>query len=412
MFDGFVSWARRTAIRLEDPIRATTELEGFLARALVGKRILFVGEADHWVHEKIDYRLAFAQAALAAGFDWFGEELGWSDGLRIDDWLHDRPGASLSGVTLFGHRDELRSDRDDTPTGVLRASYENPPDAVFRDEHVRLLEGLRAIARRRPALRFFGFDVDGLPGGAYADLAGHGPGVLPVRVLSELVRRPGESLPEETARLTGCLESLVRDAPDADWEIRTSLETLRDSLAYTALAHPAPTYEALAPAMALRERVMQRQVGGMLERLPSDHGVVLWGHDLHLARNDAGIRQDGGTGPGGDSADSLGHHLNRRHADEIYVVWMVFGGGEDGQPFPDLDRVLRPPRRSLNGLLQRVGGSFVLPTRSDDPAAARLKEKARLYHLYNGHAELRIAEQADAICFIDAVSPLRPAAPG
>ena len=86
---------------------------------------------------------------------------------------------------------------------------------------------------------------------------------------------------------------------------------------------------------------------------------------------------------------------------------MVTGSGEDSQPLPDLSQTLRPPRRSLNGLLARVGGSFVLPTRSEHPGARRLGEKARIYGLYNSYVELTIAEQADAICFIDRVSPLR-----
>jgi len=51
-------------------VRAAGSRRSSLANALVGKRILFLGEADHFIHEKVDYRLAFAEAALAAGFDW------------------------------------------------------------------------------------------------------------------------------------------------------------------------------------------------------------------------------------------------------------------------------------------------------------------------------------------------------
>jgi hypothetical protein len=88
---------------------------------------------------------------------------------------------------------------------------------------------------------------------------------------------------------------------------------------------------------------------------------------------------------------------------------MVCGGGEDSHSFPELPRRLRPARGSLNAILRRVGGNFVLPTRSHDPAAGRLRETLRFYHLYNTHSELRIAEQADAICFIERVTPLRGA---
>ncbi len=394
MFDRFVRWARRAAIPLPDPIRATPELTDFLAGALASKRLLFLGEADHFIREKIEYRLAFAEAALPAGFDWCGEELGWSDGQRINDYLHDREGASLDRITLFGYRDEMRDDRDDFPTGILKASFEKPADAGLRFEHRRLLTGMRDLARRSPSLCFFGFDVDTAPGGAYADLAARG---------LSLERVAGETLAQEVERLSRTLA----DATDLDPLTCTSLQTLRDSLEYTSLAHPAPSYEALAPAMAYRERVMHRHVDFMIDQLPEGHGLVLWGHNHHLARDDASIVSAEGVGPGGDTEPSLGHHLNERHRDDIYVVWMVFGHGEDSQPFPDLPRKLRPPRRSLNGLLRSVGGNFLLPTRSDAPEAQRLSEPSRIYHLYNSYARVPVASQADAICFIAEVSPLR-----
>ena len=397
MLERFVAWARREAIRLPDPLRATPELTRFLSAALADKRILFVGEADHWIHEKIDYRLTFAEAALPAGFDCFGEELGWSDGLRLDRYVRGET-ESLDDITLFGHLGDLRPDRDDSPTGILRSSHERHPAALFRAEHSRLLAGLRALRPLAPELRLFGFDIDGLPGGAYSDLertADEG--------LTRAIQRvPGETLGEEIARLSNLLSDM-----NLDPEARTSLETVRDSLHYVSLAHPAESYEALAPAMAFRERVMRRHVDLMLGRLPPDRGLVLWGHDLHLARNDDTITAKQGVGPGGDSEYSLGHSLCRRHPDDVYVVWMIFGGGEDGQPFPDLSRKLRPRRRSLNAILGRVGGNFVLPTRSFDAGARCLHDPLRFYHLYNGFVELRIAEQADAICFIEHVSPMR-----
>lgn len=159
--------------------------------------------------------------------------------------------------------------------------------------------------------------------------------------------------------------------------------------------------------MALRERVMHRHVDSMLDPMPPDHGLVLWAYNHHLARDDAKITGTAGVGPGGDSEPSLGHHLNARHGDDIYGVWMIYGRGEDSNPLPDLPRRLRPSWRSLNALLGRVGGNFVPPTRSDRAEAQRLMEPLRVYGLYNGYARIPIAAQADALCFIEEVSPLR-----
>jgi len=399
VWEGFVSWARRTAIRLPDPLEATPELRAYLASALAGKRILFAGESDHWIHEKVDYRLALAEAALPCGFDWFGEELGWSDGLRIDRYLRGETD-QLDDVSLFGHRGELRRDRDDSPTGILRASFARGPDPRFRHEHERLLAGLRRLRASAPGLHLFGFDVDADPGGAYADIAR----LAGAETARALARVPGETLAEEVERLTRRLDV----SSDMDPVARTCLETLRDSLHYTSLAHPAESYAALAPAMAFRERVMQRHVDFALERLPPGHGLVLWGHDLHLARDDGGIRLRHGAGPGGDTEHSLGHHLCRRHGDEVFVVWMVCGRGESAQPLADLPCELRFHPRSLNAVLSRVGGNFLLPTRGG-AGARRLRARQRLYHLYDDFTELRIAEQADAICFIEEMTPLRAA---
>jgi len=80
-----------------------------------------------------------------------------------------RPGdeSQLERVSIYGYSGAARSDRDDTPTGILRDSFgEAYPTALFR----RRTEAIRA----RPAqnrLRFFGFDIDPLPGGGYEDLA-------------------------------------------------------------------------------------------------------------------------------------------------------------------------------------------------------------------------------------------------
>ena len=56
MFDRFVSWAAREAVPLPDPLTTTPALEAFLPRELRGRRIFAVGEADHFIHEQVDYR--------------------------------------------------------------------------------------------------------------------------------------------------------------------------------------------------------------------------------------------------------------------------------------------------------------------------------------------------------------------
>ena len=101
------------------------------------------------------------------GFTHLGEELGTSDGMRINRFIETGDESQLERVTIYGYTGAARHDRDDTPTGILRDSFGDAyPTALFAAEQKRFAHGLRKIG-----LRFFGFDIDPLPGGGYEDLA-------------------------------------------------------------------------------------------------------------------------------------------------------------------------------------------------------------------------------------------------
>lgn len=358
-------------VRLDSALRANEGLRTFLANALHGRRLLMVGEPDHWIAQKSSYRMMLARAGAALGFSWFGDELGWSDGWRLDGYLRDGDAQVLERISYYGYRGDLRRDRDDSPTGIL-ARPAGDTERAFAADHRRFVQGLRrALTRPRPlrtgaqprSVRLFGFDVDGVPGGAYADVR---------RMATDMgIRLPGavwpvadESIDAEIARL----DRVVRGAATLPLPVRQALETLRDSLAYVRLAHPAASYEALRPAMAQRERVMLQHVERVLDALPPGTGLTLWGHNLHLARDDTALPEQPGAGPGGDCERSLGHMLNRRLGQDVYTVWLVCGEGRDLQPFTELTRQLAPPPDSLNAALAAVGGNFLIPTRSRHPA--------------------------------------------
>ncbi len=44
--------------------------------------VVVLGEMNHFVNEKSDFRLALASPLVERGYDVWGEELGWSDGTR------------------------------------------------------------------------------------------------------------------------------------------------------------------------------------------------------------------------------------------------------------------------------------------------------------------------------------------
>ena len=178
------------------------------------------------------------------------------------------------------------------------------------------------------------------------------------------------------------------------------IETFR----YTALAHPAADYEALRPAMAYRETTLKRRVDRMRASLADDEVLVLMAHAFHLAKNDDRIASVG-VGPGGDRVSSLGHHLAAELALPAYSVWLLYGGGEDSQPFPDLPRTARYPAGSLNAQFARRGDALVVPVA---PGADALGRDVGVGHMYNLVVPVHLPSQADAIFFVPRVTPMQP----
>ena len=85
----FVTWARENSVMIEKLGDTTADVEklSFLDSYLENKRIVYLGEEDHWIHEKSDYRLLLLQYLVSRGWRYIGEELGWSDGIQIDRYL-------------------------------------------------------------------------------------------------------------------------------------------------------------------------------------------------------------------------------------------------------------------------------------------------------------------------------------
>lgn len=409
----FIAWARTAAVPLEPDAIAETDVErlAFLDPLLADKRLAFVGESNHFVHEKIPYRILLLRYLASRGFKVVGEELSWSDGLRIDRYLRTGDEAWLGRVTAHGYSGDARADRDDEPGGILRAP--DYPTAAFRAEQTRFTHALRALG-----VRFFGFDVDYQPGAGYLHveewLARCPPSVAaPLRAL--LARVPDESQAAEAERLTraaALLENSRRGVEecigsDGAHELARSLATLALSHRYAAITYHESDYAALRPGMALREQAMWAHVEHVLAREGPGARIALLAHNHHLAKQASGIVASGGVGPGGDQVDPLGTYLAKRHPGEVFAVWMLEAEGEDCQPFSQLPRKLRAPRRSLNAALARVGAAFVLPTHSADPRARPLREPALICGMYGASVRAAVAEQADAICFLRRVSPLR-----
>ena len=160
--EDFRAYAAERAIAFND-LEAIDENENtrrlsILDSLVAGKRFAYVGESDHFIHEKYAYRLAMLNYLAAHGFTHVGEEIGASDGMRIDRFIETGDESQLERITIYGYSGASRSDRDDTPTGILRDSFGDAyPTAQFAAEQKRFAHGLRKIAAARSSGRRIAF---------------------------------------------------------------------------------------------------------------------------------------------------------------------------------------------------------------------------------------------------------------
>lgn len=424
----FLQWAENNAVFLSDFDGETVDIEvlSFLDEQLSDKRVAYLVEMNHFIHEKYDFRLLFIRYLVSRGFRVIGEELSWTDGMHVDRYLSTGDPKHLDHVTTYGYKGDIRSDRDDSATGILSNTGEYP-EAELRGEQVRFAEALRRLNKRQAQearLRFFGFDVDYVPGGAYGDLKGwlerRKDDSHVAEILQVLSIVPDETIQQEIERLDrarvlmethifhlkGVLTSTIYGAIDH------SLRTLKESFAYVRVANPAEDYDVLNEAMAMRESIMHRNVAYVLEQIESDEKVILMAGSLHLAKDDSLIHTPGtGAGPGGNGkVPSIGHYINQVLApDQVFSVWMLYNHGKDLQPFPELDRDLTSTPGSLNDLMNHVGtgADYILPTITDDPEAGLIAQEMDIVQMYNQVFRTTVSKQADAIFFTPKVSPIR-----
>ncbi len=337
--------------------------------AVAGTSVVFLGETNHFIREKTDFRLGWLNAILETGPVVIAEELGWADGRRVADFIFNRNDAALDHAATFGFEGYVRDDRDDRPQGIFKS--QGYPHASMKQEHKRLYSAIRDHGNLKG---FFGIDVDA-PGAGYAD--------------TDLKPLAGEILQEEIARLRKATRS-----PD--------VAALIDALHYAALIRDVEDYEASRPAMAFREAAMKRRLDTVLAQVQPGTTLVVMGHAFHLAKNDGHIEK-AGVGPGGDEVSSIGHYLCQEKGCEAASIWMLYGEGEDSQPLPDLPRVANYSSGTVNKKLAQYLQAPVWFETKDLPNDLG---RARVGHLYNLEVEVQLREEADVVTFFPTVSPL------
>jgi erythromycin esterase-like protein len=152
--------------------------------------------------------------------------------------------------------------------------------------------------------------------------------------------------------------------------------------------------------MAYREGAMKRRFAD-IRALVGDQ-LVLMAHALHLPKDDDLLDAPGIVGPGGDRVASLGHHINQETGLKTFVIWMIYGTGEDSQPLPDLPRKARFAPDTLNA---RLAARFDTPALVLTQSAP--KQALAIGQMYNSTFRTPVHSQADAIWFVPKVTPMQ-----
>jgi hypothetical protein len=135
------TWADERAVHIEDLDAADPDRLAPLDGLLAGKRLVFLGEADHFVGELQGFRTLLLRYLIGRGFRWIGEELGVCDGLRIDRYLESGDEEWLRRLPSFAYRQGMRTDRDDSLAGLFGGH--GYPSEAMRSAHAELARRLR-----------------------------------------------------------------------------------------------------------------------------------------------------------------------------------------------------------------------------------------------------------------------------
>jgi erythromycin esterase-like protein len=279
------------------------------------------------------------------------------------------------------------------------------PSGAFRAEGLRFLQQLRPLE----GIRFFGIDVDYEPGAGY-ELVGTLSSARPLPF--GLERVAGESLDEEIARLERAHAEVERSAGALSEALgsaganayRRAVRTLWLSHRYVLEIRDRPTYEALGPAMALRERVMHEHADYAMTVVP-EAKTAFFAHNRHLAKDDGLLRVDtAGAGPGGDTEPSVGTYLTRRAPSDVFAIWCLEDTGEYIRTIAGTGRITSV-RGTVNAELARVGDVLVVPTGANDPESP-FHDDCDVVSLYGVRYRTPLARQADAIFFVRRVTPM------
>jgi len=416
----WIESVKQSAIPIDSLDRDTFDPStlSFLDPLLEGKRIVYLGEPDHYIHEKYDYRLMFIDYLYKKGWRHIGMEMGRSDGHRVDRFLETGDVSHLGRLGLYGYKEDLRSDRDDlaklSPGLRQQKFWDN-----FLSEEYWFLQQLFLLGTASDGadqrIRWFGYDIDTWPGGGYSDCLewtqenSENPIIKDLR--SRIARVAGESREEETTRLRGVLEFVQKEraalkeslGEAAAIELERTIHCLLDSMIFMTSAWEGRNSSSWIDAFVTREKTMFRQVEEILVDLPQDAKIILLGHNMHLSKDHRTL----GYPNYYPMWTTLGSYLFSRYPDEIISIWMLYDHGRHASlELEDVYEEVKSHPWRIEQILRKAGSLYLLPIHNDGLEENYLSQNR--YFGVNGRLGKGILKnQMDVLFFIDKVNAIK-----
>ena len=415
----FVGWVRESAIRFDTLDWQSADLTrlSVLDRLLEGKRVVYLGEPDHYVREKYDFQLIFIRYLFERGWRHVGMEMGRADGRRIDRYLETGDIAWLDRVASYGYKGDERANRKDIPKGLVPKKSDRDFVKNVHGEQYWFQKQLRSLNESltpgKPRLRWFGFDADLRPGGAYVDaealLKPHQSEPLPQQILKRLARPEKEPRRHEIKRLRNLLALLDREGAGvrdllgkADAvELTRTLRCLTDGLSFIEAGRKGPMSDEWLPAMSRREETMFRQMDDVLKDLPPDEKVILLGGFMHLSKNSGALQFGEKDDPFASPMwPSIGDYLDKKLPGKVYSIWMLYDHGRHGVPMlADPIEQVRSDPSTVEHLFAQAGERFFLPFQTGDHRESYL-DHVRNFRPNGASGAGLLKTHADAIFFV------------
>jgi hypothetical protein len=310
-----------------------------VVRRAIGKRIVFLGEPDHWIQEKGQYQLQLIEALLKEGFNTVVNERSYQDSKPIFEFIKTGDLSFFDSCGECGYFDPSWPKRE--TTGILAV------ESQFAFEYFTRLQAsdrfffsqLSKLYQSTP-FHYQGYDTDKVADILFDKLESYkqpfskAGSEICLNHFEKVKRSATGNYKEEflsldlsKASLEPCLDDVELDQK-VESGYRELFRQSYESLKFMAFAYSNPSPEELNLAYAIREKTMFRHLDGLLRDL--SNRIIVLGHNAHLPldhREYVRLMPDQGKEREEPSWQTLGSYLNRKYPDDVLAVWMLYESG-------------------------------------------------------------------------------------